>query len=81
MCQDQKDLTNEIKNSRHAQMLNVYPKEFVNSVMKSLRSNRPSSDTIYQGTVKILKLSLNLMSALIYNLSKSAPQENTYPGL
>jgi hypothetical protein len=34
ICQDQKDFNNEIKNIRHDLMLNEYPEEFVDSVMK-----------------------------------------------
>jgi hypothetical protein len=34
-------------------MLNEYPQEFVDFIMKPLRSNHPYSDTIYQGTVSI----------------------------
>jgi hypothetical protein len=34
-------------------MLNEYPKEFVDSVMKPLVRNHPTSDTVYQGTVVI----------------------------
>jgi hypothetical protein len=34
-------------------MLNEYPKEFVDFVMKPLASNHPSSDAIYHGTVII----------------------------
>jgi hypothetical protein len=34
-------------------MLYEYPQEFVDSIMKLSRSNRPSSDTIYQGSVII----------------------------
>jgi predicted GIY-YIG superfamily endonuclease len=34
-------------------MLNEYPKEFTDSVMKSLTRNCPSSDTLYEGTVII----------------------------
>jgi hypothetical protein len=34
-------------------MLNKYLKEFVDYVMKPSTRNRPSSDTIYQGTVII----------------------------
>jgi hypothetical protein len=34
-------------------MLNEYPKEFVDSVMKPSTRNPPSSDTTYQGTVII----------------------------
>jgi hypothetical protein len=51
ICQSQKDFNNEIKTIRQYLMLNEYPKEFVDSVMKSSVRNRPSSDTIYQGTV------------------------------
>jgi hypothetical protein len=53
LCQDQKDFNNKIKNIRHDLMFNEYPKEFGDSVMKPLRRNRPSSDTIFQGTVII----------------------------
>jgi hypothetical protein len=53
ICQDQRDFNNEIKNIRHDLMLNAYPKEFVDSVMKPLRSNRPSSDTTCQETLII----------------------------
>jgi hypothetical protein len=34
-------------------MLSEYPKESVDSVMKPLARDRPSSDTAYQGTVII----------------------------
>jgi hypothetical protein len=53
ICQDKKNFNNEIKNVRHDLMLKEYPQEFVDSVMKPPRSNHPSSDTIYQGTVII----------------------------
>jgi hypothetical protein len=49
--QDQKDFNKEIKNRRHDLMLNEYPQEFTDFIMKPLRSNCPSSGTIYQGTV------------------------------
>jgi hypothetical protein len=42
-----------IKNIRQDLILNEYPQEFVTSIMKPLRSNRPSSETTYQGTVII----------------------------
>jgi hypothetical protein len=48
--QDQKDFKNEIKNVRHDLMLNEYPQEFNDSIMKPSRSNRPPSDKIFQGT-------------------------------
>jgi hypothetical protein len=51
--QNQKDFNKEIKNTRHDPMLNQYPQEFIDSLMKPQRSNRPSSDTICQGTVII----------------------------
>jgi hypothetical protein len=51
--QDEKDFNNKIKNIRHDLMLNEYPQEFAYSMMKPSRSNCPSSDTIYQGTVTI----------------------------
>jgi hypothetical protein len=35
-------------------MFNEYPQEFFDSIIKPSRSKRPSSDTIYQGTVIIL---------------------------
>jgi hypothetical protein len=54
VCQDQKDFNNEIKNIRHGLMLNEYPEDFVDSVMKPSTRNRPSSDQIYQGTLIIL---------------------------
>jgi hypothetical protein len=54
ICQNQKDLNNKIENIRHDQMLNEYPKEFTDSVMKPSTRNHPSSDTIYQGIVIIL---------------------------
>jgi hypothetical protein len=53
MCQDHKDFNKEIRNVGHGLMLNEYPQKFVDSIMKPSRSNRPSSDTIYQGTVII----------------------------
>jgi hypothetical protein len=34
-------------------MLNEYPQEFIDSIIKPSRSNRPSSDTIYQGMVTV----------------------------
>jgi hypothetical protein len=43
----------QIKNIRHDLMLNEYPKEFTDSVIKPSIRNRPSSDTIYQCTVII----------------------------
>jgi hypothetical protein len=53
ICQDQKDFNREIKNIRHDQILNEYPQEFFDSIMKPGRGNCPSSDTIYQSTVII----------------------------
>jgi hypothetical protein len=53
ICQDQKNFDNEIKNIRHYLMLNGYPKEFVESVMKPSIRNHTSSDTVYQDTVII----------------------------
>jgi hypothetical protein len=53
ICQDHKDFNNEIKNIRHALMLNEYLQGFVDSIMKPSGSNRPSSDTIYQCTASI----------------------------
>jgi hypothetical protein len=44
---NQKDFNNEIKNIRHDLMLNEYPKEYVDSVMKPSARNRPSPDTVY----------------------------------
>jgi hypothetical protein len=51
ICQAKKDFKKETKNMRHDLMLNEYTQEFTDSIMKPSRSNRPSSDTIYQGTV------------------------------
>jgi hypothetical protein len=53
ICQDQKDFNNEIKNISYYGMLNGYPQEFVDSIMKPSRSERPPSYTIHQGTVII----------------------------
>jgi hypothetical protein len=53
ICQDQKDFNIEIKNVRHDLMLNEYPQEFADSIIKPLTRNRRPSDTIYQGTVII----------------------------
>jgi hypothetical protein len=44
ICQNQNDFNDEIKNIRHDLMLNEYPKEFVDSIMKPPASNRPSSE-------------------------------------
>jgi hypothetical protein len=52
ICQNQ-NFNNGIKNTRHDLMLTEYPKESAGSVMKSSTRNRPSSNTIYQGTVVI----------------------------
>jgi hypothetical protein len=38
-------------NIKHDLMRNEYPQEFVDSIMKLSRIDRPSSDMIYQGTV------------------------------
>jgi hypothetical protein len=53
ICQDRKDFNREIKNIIHDLILNEYPQEFIDSITKLERSNRPSSDTIYQSTVII----------------------------
>jgi hypothetical protein len=42
ICQDQKDFNREIKDIRHVLILNEYPQEFVDSIMKPGKSNRPS---------------------------------------
>jgi hypothetical protein len=44
---------NEIKNIRHDLMLNEYPKEFVDSIMKQPSSNRPFSYTTYESRIII----------------------------
>jgi hypothetical protein len=54
MCEDQKDFNKEIKNITHDLILNKYPQEFVDSIMKPARSNCPSSDTIYHSMVIII---------------------------
>jgi hypothetical protein len=54
ICQDQKDFNKGIKYIRHDLILNEYPQEFVDSIMKPMRSNHPSSDKIYHGMVIIL---------------------------
>jgi hypothetical protein len=53
ICQNQKDFNNEIEAIRHDLMLNEYPKEFVDFVMKPSARDLPTSDTVYQGTVII----------------------------
>jgi hypothetical protein len=55
ICQDQKDFNKETKNIRQDLILNEYQQEFVDSIMKPGRNNRPSSDTstIYHGTILI----------------------------
>jgi hypothetical protein len=50
LCQDQKDLHSGIKNIRYALMLKEYPQEFTDSILKTLRSNLLTSDTVYQGS-------------------------------
>jgi hypothetical protein len=50
---DQKDFNNEIKNIKHGLMLNEYPQELVDSVIKPSTRNPPSSDRIYQDTAFI----------------------------
>jgi hypothetical protein len=44
--QDIKEFNMKIKNIRHDLMLNEYAQEFADSIMKLLRSNHPSLDTI-----------------------------------
>jgi hypothetical protein len=53
ICQNEKGFNKDIKNIRHDLMLNEYPQEFMDSIMKPWRSNRLCSDTIYQGTAII----------------------------
>jgi hypothetical protein len=53
ICQYQKDFNNEITSIRHDLILKDYPEEFIDSIMKPSRSNRPSSDTLYQEMVII----------------------------
>jgi hypothetical protein len=52
MLGSEEDFSKEIKTIRHGWMLNEYPQEFVDSIIKPSRSNYPSY-TIYQGTVII----------------------------
>jgi hypothetical protein len=52
VCQDQKDFNNEIKNIRHDLMFGEYPQDFFDSVMKPSGNSRPSSDKIYQGSLR-----------------------------
>jgi hypothetical protein len=47
------DFNKEIKNMRYDPMVNGYPQEFVDFILKPLRSNRPSSGKIFQGTAII----------------------------
>jgi hypothetical protein len=53
ICQDQKDFSKEIKNTRHDLMLNECPQESVDSIFKPSRSNSPS-DIVHQGMIIIL---------------------------
>jgi hypothetical protein len=48
------DFYNEIKNISHDLMVNEYPKELVDSVMKPSARCRPSSERVCKGTVVIL---------------------------
>jgi hypothetical protein len=48
-----KYFNNEIKNMKHYLMLSEYTKEFVDSIIKPSVRNRPSSDTVYKGTLII----------------------------
>jgi hypothetical protein len=50
ICYDKKDFNKEINNIRYDLMLNKYPQQFVDSIMKPSRCNGPSSETIYQCT-------------------------------
>jgi hypothetical protein len=52
ICQDQ-DFRIKIKNIRHHLVISEYPQDFVDSVIKPSTRNRPSSDTVYQGTLII----------------------------
>jgi hypothetical protein len=52
-CQDYKDFNMEINNVRYYLMLNKYPQEFIDSIMKCSKSSHPYSDKIYQGTIII----------------------------
>jgi hypothetical protein len=53
LCHYQKNFIKGIKNIRHDLLHNEYPLEFVDTVNKPLRRNRPFSVTIYQDTVII----------------------------
>jgi hypothetical protein len=55
ICQDQKDLDNEIKYIRHDQMLNEYPQEFINSIMRN-------SDALETISISGLSSRLNIQS-------------------
>jgi hypothetical protein len=52
ICQDHKDFNREIKNIRYDLVLDEYPQEFTDSIIKPSRSNCPSC-TIYQAMVII----------------------------
>jgi hypothetical protein len=41
ICQNQKDFNNEIKTIRHDLMLSEYPKEFIDSIIKTLQEIVP----------------------------------------
>jgi hypothetical protein len=51
-CQDRKDFSREIEEIKHCVILNKYPQNFTDSIMKPGRSNHPS-DRLNHGTVII----------------------------
>jgi hypothetical protein len=82
ICQDQKDFNKEIKNIRHDLIQNEYPQEFVDSIMKTSRSNCPSTDTIYQGMVvfHMLRIFLTNSDALgAVSMSEPCSKLNIHP--
>jgi hypothetical protein len=63
-------------------MLNEYPKEFIDSIIKPSRSNCPSSHTVCQGMVNIpyVRVSLRNSDALETNVRTIFKTEHTLCG-
>jgi hypothetical protein len=76
MCQDPKDFSKEIKYIRHDPILNKYPQEFVDSVIKPGRSNRPSLDTRRIGNRINVRTIFKTKHTLRGTLVKTGPVRN-----
>jgi hypothetical protein len=80
MCQDQQDFNNEIKIVRHDLMLNVYPKEFVDSDMKPSTRYHPFSETITRVLTSLMLRLFPRNSDVLGTVSISRPfsEQNTH---